>query len=138
MPRPAPVTITTAPLRSVMVGIVARISFNVNVDIEQVPSVERNDVLLDGWIDDPMSDKLDDHAVLVTCDTHVGPRLIEDLRPYCPQGSLADFDEFAEDTRPVREWWLSADAPGSPLGGGHASAPRRQGLGGGGGAGGGR
>src|SRR3984957_1713433 len=126
MPRPAPVTITTAPLRSVMVGIVARISFNVNVDIEQVPSVERNDVLLDGWIDAPMSDTLDDHAVLVTCDTHVGPRLIEDLRPYCPQGSLADFDEFAEDTRPVREWWLGADAPGSRLAGHYDSAARRK------------
>jgi predicted TIM-barrel fold metal-dependent hydrolase len=73
-----------------------------------------------------MSDKLDDHAVLVTCDTHVGPRLIEDLRPYCPQGSLADFDEFAEDTRPVREWWLGADAPGSRLAGHYDSAARRK------------
>src|ERR1700735_2719220 len=73
-----------------------------------------------------MSDKLDDHAVLVTCDTHVGPRLIEDLRPYCPQAFLADFDEFAEDTRPVREWWLSADAPGSRLSGHYDSAARRR------------
>jgi predicted TIM-barrel fold metal-dependent hydrolase len=33
--------------------------------------------------------------VVVSCDTHVGPRLVEDLRPYCPAPLLAEFDAFA-------------------------------------------
>jgi predicted TIM-barrel fold metal-dependent hydrolase len=31
----------------------------------------------------------------VSADTHIGPRLVEELRPYCPQSHLAEFDEFA-------------------------------------------
>jgi predicted TIM-barrel fold metal-dependent hydrolase len=38
---------------------------------------------------------LNEPVVVVSNDTHIGPRLVEDLRPYCPAGSLADFDEFA-------------------------------------------
>ena len=36
-------------------------------------------------------------AVIVSSDTHIGPRLVEDLRPYCPQRHLGDFDAFAAD-----------------------------------------
>lgn len=38
-----------------------------------------------------------DHAplVIVSCDTHIGPRLAEDLRPYCPAELLDDFDAYA-------------------------------------------
>jgi predicted TIM-barrel fold metal-dependent hydrolase len=32
--------------------------------------------------------------VVVTVDTHIGPRLREDLRPYCPNRHLEAFDEF--------------------------------------------
>jgi predicted TIM-barrel fold metal-dependent hydrolase len=33
--------------------------------------------------------------VVVSCDTHIGPRLKEDLRPYCPASHLGAFDDFA-------------------------------------------
>ena len=33
--------------------------------------------------------------VIVSCDTHIGPRLGEDLRPYCPAELLDDFDAYA-------------------------------------------
>src|ERR1700682_2663099 len=32
--------------------------------------------------------------IVVTCDSHVGPRLKEDLRPYCEQKYISDFDDF--------------------------------------------
>lgn len=72
-----------------------------------------------------MSDISDRHAVLVSCDTHIGPRLGEDLRQYCPAKYLDDFDEFVRDTRQVTDWWLSADAPGSKEPGHYDSAARR-------------
>jgi predicted TIM-barrel fold metal-dependent hydrolase len=34
-------------------------------------------------------------AVVISCDSHVGPRLVEDLRPYCPTEHLDSFDEDA-------------------------------------------
>ena len=34
-------------------------------------------------------------VVIVSNDTHIGPRLVEDLRPYCPKQHLDDFDRFA-------------------------------------------
>jgi predicted TIM-barrel fold metal-dependent hydrolase len=34
---------------------------------------------------------------VVSCDSHVGPRLLEDLRPLCPSKYLDDFDRFAEE-----------------------------------------
>jgi predicted TIM-barrel fold metal-dependent hydrolase len=37
---------------------------------------------------------LDTPRVVVSVDTHIGPRLREDLRPYCPEKHLAAFDEF--------------------------------------------
>jgi predicted TIM-barrel fold metal-dependent hydrolase len=33
--------------------------------------------------------------VIGSCDSHVGPRLTEDLRPFCPAAYLDQFDEFA-------------------------------------------
>ena len=37
---------------------------------------------------------LDEKVVIVSCDTHIGPRLREDLRPYCPQSHLDEYDRF--------------------------------------------
>lgn len=73
-----------------------------------------------------MSEIRDEHAVLVSCDTHVGPRLTEDLRSYCPEKHLRDFDDFARDTKPVTDWWIGADAPGSKDPGHYDSAARRR------------
>ena len=39
-------------------------------------------------------------VVIVSNDTHIGPRLVEDLRPYCPTEHLDEFDRFADATRP--------------------------------------
>lgn len=39
-----------------------------------------------------------DPVVVVSNDTHVGPRLVEDLRSYCPSARLDEFDRFAEST----------------------------------------
>jgi predicted TIM-barrel fold metal-dependent hydrolase len=36
-------------------------------------------------------------VVIVSNDTHIGPRLVEDLRPYCPNQHLDEFDRFAAD-----------------------------------------
>jgi len=36
---------------------------------------------------------LRDPAVVVSCDSHVGPKLVEHLRPYCPKKYLEAFDE---------------------------------------------
>jgi predicted TIM-barrel fold metal-dependent hydrolase len=37
----------------------------------------------------------DDPVVIVSTDTHIGPRLRADLRPYCPTTRLSEFDEYA-------------------------------------------
>ena len=44
-----------------------------------------------------------DHLVVVSADTHSGPRVAEDLRPYCPRQHLEAFDEFAEALRRKHE-----------------------------------
>ena len=41
--------------------------------------------------------------VIVSCDTHIGPRLMEDLRPYCPQNLLQAFDDYAGGLKKKRE-----------------------------------
>src|SRR3954463_8783532 len=33
-------------------------------------------------------------AVIVSCDSHVGPRLVEDLREYCPKKYLEQYDDM--------------------------------------------
>ena len=35
------------------------------------------------------------HVVVASCDSHVGPLLNEQLRPYCPKRYLEQFDDFA-------------------------------------------
>jgi predicted TIM-barrel fold metal-dependent hydrolase len=40
----------------------------------------------------------DENVIIVSCDGHVGPRLDEHLRQYCPQQYLAEFDEFSRQT----------------------------------------
>jgi predicted TIM-barrel fold metal-dependent hydrolase len=42
-------------------------------------------------------------VVIVSNDTHIGPRLVEDLRPYCPSSHLDEFDRFAESTATQKE-----------------------------------
>jgi predicted TIM-barrel fold metal-dependent hydrolase len=39
-------------------------------------------------------DAAGEKVVIVSCDTHIGPRLREDLRPYCPKKYLDDYDDF--------------------------------------------
>jgi predicted TIM-barrel fold metal-dependent hydrolase len=41
--------------------------------------------------------------MIVSCDTHIGPRLAEDLRPYCPEDLLDDFDGYTSSLREKRE-----------------------------------
>lgn len=41
--------------------------------------------------------------VIVSCDTHIGPRLAQDLRPYCPKDLLDDFDAYAGELTAKRE-----------------------------------
>ncbi len=42
-------------------------------------------------------------VVVVSNDTHVGPRLVEDLRPYCPSRFIDEFDRFAAMTAEQRK-----------------------------------
>ena len=35
-------------------------------------------------------------VIVVSSDCHIGPRLVEDLRPYCPKEYLDDFDAFVD------------------------------------------
>ena len=42
-------------------------------------------------------------VVVVSNDTHIGPRLVEDLRDYCPSKYLDEFDRFAAETATERE-----------------------------------
>ncbi|HEX7095970.1 MAG TPA: amidohydrolase family protein [Acidimicrobiales bacterium] len=39
----------------------------------------------------------DSPVVIVSSDCHIGPRLVEDLRPYCPRDLLAQFDAYVAD-----------------------------------------
>ena len=39
---------------------------------------------------------LDEKVVIVSCDTHIGPRVKEDLRDYCPKKYLEEFDDFVK------------------------------------------
>ena len=43
-----------------------------------------------------MSEDRNRPVVIVSNDTHIGPRLVEDLRPYCPKEHLDEFDRFTE------------------------------------------
>src|SRR5271155_1375847 len=37
-----------------------------------------------------------DRVVAVTCDSHVGPQLREQLRDYCPKKYITEFDDFVK------------------------------------------
>jgi predicted TIM-barrel fold metal-dependent hydrolase len=37
---------------------------------------------------------MSEKVVIISCDTHIGPRLREDLRQYCPKKYLDDYDAF--------------------------------------------
>src|SRR5688572_30183270 len=39
---------------------------------------------------------LDEKLVVVSCDTHIGPRVKEDLAEYCPKKYKEDFDDFVK------------------------------------------
>jgi predicted TIM-barrel fold metal-dependent hydrolase len=41
-------------------------------------------------------------TIIVSVDTHVGPRLVEDLRAYCPVKNLEEFDRFAGELHAYR------------------------------------
>jgi predicted TIM-barrel fold metal-dependent hydrolase len=41
-------------------------------------------------------------AVVVSCDSHVGPRLSEDLRDYCPKRYLQQYDEMVEEEKAAK------------------------------------
>jgi len=44
-----------------------------------------------------------ENVVVVSVDTHVGPRLAEDLRSYCPKDLLDEFDDFARRAAKLKE-----------------------------------
>src|SRR6476660_9921290 len=48
-------------------------------------------------------DSASELAIVVSNDTHIGPRLVEDLREYCPSRYLEEFDRFAATTATARE-----------------------------------
>ena len=48
-------------------------------------------------------DPVGDNVVIVSVDTHVGPRVREDLLPYCPSGHLDDLDDFAGRVAELKE-----------------------------------
>jgi predicted TIM-barrel fold metal-dependent hydrolase len=55
----------------------------------------------------------DDAAVIISCDSHVGPRLKEELRQYCPASHLDQFDAFTEEwleNSPLRKMFGSERA----------------------------
>src|SRR5207302_7759757 len=53
--------------------------------------------------------------VIVSSDTHIGPKLVEQLRPYCPSAYLDDFDAFAEQTAAMRSMFRQLADGDSPL-----------------------
>src|SRR4051812_48687574 len=68
-----------------------------------------------------------DRVVVVSADTHIGPLLQEQLRPYCPQKYLGQFDEFAGQAKAAMQMMLGTDTtPESRSGsGGDLDAFRR-------------
>jgi predicted TIM-barrel fold metal-dependent hydrolase len=51
-----------------------------------------------------------DPLVIVSADCHIGPRLIEDLRPLCPPGLLSAFDGYLADTGRSKGRYVEHDA----------------------------
>lgn len=46
---------------------------------------------------------LDEHLIVVTTDSHIGPRLRQDLRPYCPNRYREDYDAFLGSVEPYSD-----------------------------------
>jgi predicted TIM-barrel fold metal-dependent hydrolase len=49
------------------------------------------------------SSALDAPVIVVTTDSHIGPRLKDDLRPYCPKEHLEEYDEFIRAYEPFSD-----------------------------------
>src|SRR5215467_8261245 len=62
--------------------------------------------------------------VVVSADTHIGPRLVDDLRPYCPAVHLDAFDEFAAAGGPNASRGLIPPHPNLTTAGHYDSAAR--------------
>ena len=56
------------------------------------------------------TNEVSDPVVLVSADTHVGPLLVEQLRDYCPEQYLEDFDAFASLIPADRLTTMTSDA----------------------------
>ncbi|CAB4323874.1 MAG: amidohydrolase family protein [Actinobacteria bacterium] len=48
--------------------------------------------------------------VIVSADCHIGPRLVEDLRPHCPPGLLGAFDAYVQSDNRSKGRYVEADA----------------------------
>src|SRR5690348_11133980 len=48
--------------------------------------------------------------VIVSADAHIGPRLVEDLRPLCPPALLSAFDAYVDDTDRSKGRYVEHDA----------------------------
>jgi len=46
---------------------------------------------------------LDEHLIVVTTDSHIGPRLKEDLREYCPKRHLEEYDAYLRAVEPFSD-----------------------------------
>jgi predicted TIM-barrel fold metal-dependent hydrolase len=63
-------------------------------------------------------------VIVVSADTHVGPRLREDLRGYCPARLLDEFDLFADENDPSQLLALIGGHPNTQTAGHHDSDAR--------------
>jgi predicted TIM-barrel fold metal-dependent hydrolase len=52
-----------------------------------------------------------DRYMIVSADSHVGPRLVEDLRDYCPEKHLGAYDDFVRAFEPMRTGTWDPDGP---------------------------
>ena len=55
-------------------------------------------------------------VVIVSSDCHIGPRLVEDLRPYCPAELRSRFDAYVADTGRSKGRCLERDKAAEPAG----------------------
>jgi len=72
-------------------------------------------------IQEPTTDGASDAVVVVSCDSHVGPRMEEDLRPYCPSQFLDRYDAWIAQQKAAVEGHAGS-APG------HGTQPEDQGT----------
>ncbi|WTW92519.1 amidohydrolase family protein [Streptomycetaceae bacterium NBC_01309] len=85
---------------------------------------------------EPVAERVAEPVVVVSADCHIGPRLVEDLRPYCPADLLAAYDAYVDDPNRSRGRYLEREEavdPDSPwrnrlTDGHHDPAARRRDL----------